>query len=144
MYASIDSDDANWIVALADVGPDGTEVELTRGFLKASHRAVDEARSQVWEPWHQHLESVPVPPNEVIEYAISLTATSNVFRRGHHIRLRIAGADNPRNPGDDVQLGFAHRPWHVVRNETVLHRIHHEPAYPSHLLLPVIPRETTG
>jgi predicted acyl esterase len=141
MYASIDADDANWIVALEDVYPDGTAVELTRGFLKASHRAVDKDRSKPWEPWHPHLESEPVPPNEVINYDISLTAMSNVFRRGHRIRLRITGSDNPKNPGDDPQLGYAHRPWHVVRNETVLHRVHHEPAYPSHLLVPVIPRD---
>ena len=45
LHAAIDAEDTNWIVALADVAPDGTAVELTRGFLKASHRALDEERS---------------------------------------------------------------------------------------------------
>ncbi|HEY7973442.1 MAG TPA: CocE/NonD family hydrolase, partial [Xanthobacteraceae bacterium] len=61
-YASIDQDDTNWIVILKDVGPDVAvqsvregerevpknlpEREVTRGWLKASHRAVDPARSK--------------------------------------------------------------------------------------------------
>ena len=57
LHAAIDQDDTNWIVILKDVGPDVSvrtarpgevdvpkdlpERELTRGWLKASHRAVD-------------------------------------------------------------------------------------------------------
>ena len=57
LYASLDQDDTNWIVILKDVGPDVSvqtaregerevpddlpERELTRGWLKASYRAVD-------------------------------------------------------------------------------------------------------
>src|SRR3954466_14810674 len=57
LFAAIDQDDTNWIVILKDVGPDvGVqsaregereitpdlhERELTRGWLKASHRAID-------------------------------------------------------------------------------------------------------
>jgi len=68
VYAAIDQDDTNWIVILKDVGPDVSvrtarpgeidipddlpERELTRGWLKASHRAVDPARSKPWRPWH--------------------------------------------------------------------------------------------
>ncbi len=139
LHASIDSDDANWIAAISDVRPDGSTVEISRGFLKASHREVDEARSEPWLPYHPHRSAEPVPPNEVIEYAIELSPTSNVFRAGHRIRLEISGADNPGNPGDELELGFGHRPWHVARSVTVLHRIHHEPDYPSHLLVPLIP-----
>ncbi len=57
LYAAIDQDDTNWIAILKDVGPDVSvmsvregereipknlhEREITRGWLKASHRAVD-------------------------------------------------------------------------------------------------------
>ena len=139
LYASIDSEDANWIVALSDVAPDGSSVELSRGFLKASHRALDEQRSRPEMPHHPHRTAEPVPVDDVVEYAIELLPTSNVFLAGHRIRLDITGADNPRNPGDELELGFGHRPWHVMRSVTVLHRVHHEPAYPSHVLVPVIP-----
>ena len=61
-------DDTNWIVVLKDVGPDVSvmsvregerevpkilhEREITRGWLKASHRATDPTRSKPWWPWH--------------------------------------------------------------------------------------------
>src|SRR6266513_3141270 len=60
-------DDTNWIVILKDVGPDVgvqtardgerdiselPERELTRGWLKASHRAIDPTRSLPGRPWH--------------------------------------------------------------------------------------------
>ena len=139
LHASIDSDDANWIVALSDVAADGRATEISRGFLKASHRELDPERSQPWLPFHPHTSAEPVPPGEVLEYAIELSPTSNAFRAGHRIRLEITGADNPHNPGDELELGFGHRPWHVVRSVTVVHRVHHEPDHPSYLLVPVIP-----
>ncbi len=42
LFAAIDQPDTNWIVALKDVDA-ASEREVTRGYLKASHRAVDEA-----------------------------------------------------------------------------------------------------
>jgi predicted acyl esterase len=45
LHAAIDAEDTNWIVALADIAPDGSLVELTRGYLKASPRAIDTERS---------------------------------------------------------------------------------------------------
>jgi predicted acyl esterase len=126
------------------VAPDGSSVELSRGFLKASHRELDDDRSLPWLPYHPHQKTDPVPENEVVEYAIEMSPTANVFKAGHRIRLDITGADNPRNPGDEVELGFGHRPWYVARPVTVLHRVHHEPAYPSHLLVPMIPRKARG
>ena len=66
LHAAIDQDDTNWIVALKDLGPDVSvrtarpgemdipdtlpEREITRGWLKASHRAVDPERSKPWRP----------------------------------------------------------------------------------------------
>jgi predicted acyl esterase len=68
LYAEIDQEDTNWIVVLKDVGPDVSvrtqregerfvpddlpERELTRAWLKASHRAVDSILS---DPSHGRL-----------------------------------------------------------------------------------------
>jgi putative CocE/NonD family hydrolase len=68
LFAAIDQDDTNWFVTLKDIGPDVSvrsvregerdlpddlhERELTRGWLKASHRALDPKRSKPWRPWH--------------------------------------------------------------------------------------------
>ena len=83
LYASIDQEDTNWIVILKDVGPDVSvrtaregerfvpdnlpERELTRCWLKASHRALDLTRSKPWAPWHPLTMEAqkPVVPGEV-------------------------------------------------------------------------------
>ena len=88
LYAAIDQDDTNWIVVLKDVGPDVSvhtarpgegdfpadlpERELTRGWLKASHRAIDLERSKPWRPWHPLTRSAqqPVEPGKIEEYKI--------------------------------------------------------------------------
>jgi len=70
---------------------------LTRGWLKASHRALDPARSKPWRPWHPLTRQAQqkVTPGAITEYAIEILATANLFRRGHRICVEIAGADMP-------------------------------------------------
>jgi len=100
LYAAIDQDDTNWIIVLKDVGPDVSvrtaregerdvpstlpERELTRGWLKASYRALDEKRSKPWEPFHKLTQDAiaPVKPGEVVEYQIQVLATANQFKAG--------------------------------------------------------------
>ena len=140
LHAATDQTDTNWIVALADVAPDGGEFEFTRGFLKASHRALDEERSEPWMPYHPHLEPEPVIPGEVYEYAIELSPTSIVLKPGHRLKLSITSLDHALDPGPQLLLGSGHMPWHLCSSKTTLHKIYHDLARPSHLLLPIIPR----
>jgi len=156
LYAAIDQDDTNWFVSLKDVGPDPSvrtvregerelpkhlpERELTRGWLKASHRAIDPARSKPWRPWHPLTRAAQkkVVPGEITQYAIEIMATANLFRRGHRICLEIAGADLPTGVGAATNAEYV--PNHICSSKTTLHKIHHDGRYPSHLLLPVIPQ----
>jgi predicted acyl esterase len=141
LYASIDQEDTNWMVALRDVAPDGSELELNRGFLKASHRAVDESKSEPWKPYHPHRDPEPVVPGEIHEYAIELNSMSNVFKVGHRIKLEITSMDHPRALPARIEIGGPiHLPYHVCSSKTTFHKIYHEEEYPSHLLLPVTPR----
>lgn len=52
-----------------------TEDIVTRGWLRASHRAVDDTRSTEWEAWHPHTSAEPIPP------ASPSTSTSPSCRR---------------------------------------------------------------
>ncbi|MEA2418279.1 MAG: uncharacterized protein QOE60_485 [Thermoleophilaceae bacterium] len=138
VFAALDAEDTNWMVSLLDVYPDGMEVELTRGFLKASHRAVDEERSDPWRPWHPHTDSEPVVPGEIEQYRIELSPLSTVIRAGHRIKLSISCMDHAHWPPIDPELGTGHQPWHVCRNETVSHTVFHDAGRPSHVLLPFV------
>ena len=131
LLASISTPDTNWIVVLKDVWPDNTQVELTRGWLKASHRALDENKSRPYQPYHTHRNPEPAVPGRIYEYAIEVRPTSNVFRSGHRIRLEIASADWP---GKTI-----FEPDHLSSTQTTLHSIYHDKNYPSRLVLPIIP-----
>lgn len=154
LYASLDQEDTNWIVILKDVGPDVSvrtareaetqvptnlpERELTRGWLKASHRALDPKRSKPWKPWHPLTKEAwkPVKPGEVELYAIEILPTANLFKRGHRICLEITSLDLPTGVAGATNVEYI--PYHICSSKTTLHKIYRNEKYPSHLLLPII------
>ncbi len=140
LHAAIDQDDTNWIVIVRDVAPDGRERELSKGFLKASHRAVDAGRSKPWEPYHLHTHKDPVKPGEVYAYALALAPIANVFRTGHQLKLVITCMDHAKLRTAAGSVGDSHAPWHLCSSRTTMHQIFHDPDHPSHLVAPVIPK----
>jgi uncharacterized protein len=154
LHAAINQSDTNWIVILKDVGPDVSvqtaregerqvpanllERELTRGWLKASHRALDEKRSRPGRPWHPLTRETqkPVTPGEIVEYQIEILATANCFKAGHRIAVDITALDVPTGVAGATNAEYV--PYHVCSSRTVVHHVHHDPKHPSHLLLPVL------
>lgn len=156
LFASIDQDDTNWIIAVSDLGPDVSvrtgrdgernvpsdlpEREITRGWLKASQRSLDPQRSKPWKPWHKLTRAArkPIVPGEVNDYAIELMASANLFKSGHRICIDITSVDVPTGVGGATNVEYV--PYHICSSRTVLHRIYHDEQHPSHLLLPLIPQ----
>ena len=68
LYASCTASEALFFVSLWDVDPKGKESLLTRGWLRGSHREVDQKRSKAWQPFHPHTKSQPLTPGEIYEY----------------------------------------------------------------------------
>jgi predicted acyl esterase len=154
LFASIDQDDTNWIIILKDIGPDVSvrtaregevfvpdlpERELTRGWLKASHRALDPGRTKPWRPWHRltRAAQAKVLPGEVVEYRVELMSSANLFERGHRVCLEVTSLDLPTGSGFGNNCEYV--PYHVCSSKTVVHNIYHNEQYPSRLLLPVVP-----
>ena len=113
------------MVDIHDIGEDGSERLVSKGWLKASHRAIDERRSKPYQPFHPHKESVPVKPGEILEYAIEIRETSNVFKVGHRLQLVIKGADSPYE--DPIW-------FHLPNMKKTEHRIYHDRVNISYLL----------
>jgi predicted acyl esterase len=130
LEASIDIDDTNWMIDLVDVDPEGNRQLLSNGYLKAAHRALDQAKSKPYYPVHPRQDPVPVPPGEVIEYAIAMMPTANVFQKGHSMELII------RNQDDILSRLGTWGKYMLPFMRTVTHDIHFGKSY---LLLPVIP-----
>jgi len=112
---------------------------LTRGWLKASNRALDPSRSLPWKPWHRLTReaSKKVIPGEIVAYAIEILATANLFRRGHRICIEISSLDLPTGVSGATNVEYI--PYHIGSSRLTLHKIYHDAKHPSHLLLPIIP-----
>lgn len=76
-------------------------------------------------------------PGEVYPVTIKLYPTSNIFKKGHRIRLDVSSSNFPRfdlNPNTGEPLNDNRRV------QTAVNTVHHDRQRPSHILLPVIPR----
>jgi uncharacterized protein len=106
---------------------------ITTGWLKASLRALDEARSRPFEPVPALDARRPLQPGEVIQVDIPLGPSATLFRTGEQLRLVVAGRWLwPRNP---LTGGF---PAAYERGPRGRCTLHWGPDHAARLLIPVI------
>jgi putative CocE/NonD family hydrolase len=79
------------IVRLSDIAPDGRRTKLSWGWLLASHRRIDPARSNPTEIVHDHSSAAALQlvPGRRTEIRLSLNPIANLFRAGHRLELEI-------------------------------------------------------
>jgi hypothetical protein len=146
VYAAIDKPDANFIATLWHVEPSGKHTLVTKGYLRASHRAVDASRSTVGRPFHPFTDPMPATPGEVMELQIAFSAMSIYFRAGHRLELEIGCSDAYVAPADSTGMGAVvedkMNAMGVLPSSTLIYyTIFRDRDHPSHLLLPVLPDE---
>ena len=101
--------DGAFFTYLEDVAPDGKVVYITEGELRALHRKVtgEDLGHVVLGPKHsfRRKDGEQLKPGENTELKIGMYATSVMIKKGHKIRVAIAGQDASnfrRVPGDSV------------------------------------------
>jgi putative CocE/NonD family hydrolase len=124
LYAKSSAVDTDFTAKLVDVAPNGLVLNLTEGILRARYRESTAAAS-------------PIVPGQVYEYKIDLWSTSNVFLKGHKIRVEVSSSNFPRfdrnlNSGKDSSTDAT-----IVK---ATNSILHDQRHPSALVLPVVPR----
>jgi uncharacterized protein len=132
LFGSSSAPDTVWFVKVFDVAPSGAPVQVTKGILKASFRAIDAARSRPGQPYHPFNKQDLLEPDRIYEFQIELSPLCRTFKQGHRLELQIASEDIHYTNflrQIDVQL----LPWPVENT------VHHDARHPSHLLVPVIP-----
>lgn len=119
-------------VTLTEVRPDGQERYIQNGWLRASHRRLDTARSTELRPRHTHLErdAAPLPPGQFVPIRVELFPFAHVFRAGSRIRLSVEA------PGGNRPLWT----FNVLpASQPVYNWIAHSVGRPSRIVLPVVP-----
>ena len=110
-----------------DIPKDLPERELTRGWLKASHRAIDPERSKPWRPWHPLTRAAqkPVEPGKIEEYKIEILTTGNLFKAGHRQSVSTSPASTCRAAWPVPTMSnmrpiifAAARPWYIRSSMT--------------------------
>ena len=133
IFAAIDQDDTNFILRLWDVAPGGGRQLVTTGFLKASHRELDEERTSYGDPYHPHTRAVPVEPGAIEEYVIRLYPFAAAFLPGHRLELELS-CDEPLT--DDHNSLLPPDAFHLPVGRPVTHKVFRDAAHPSRLVLP--------
>jgi len=127
LYASTTVRDTDFTAKLVDVFPNGDARNLTDGILRVRYR--------------HGLEKVELAqPGEIYPLTIDTGVTSNVFLKGHRIRVEISSSNFPRF---DRNLNTGRGLADETVMKTAQQTVYHSQLFPSHLLLPVIP-ETSG
>lgn len=100
LVAASSASDTDWYAKLSDVAPDGSESLIEEGALRASHRALDPARSTPARPYHTHTDPTPVEPNRFYGYDVEIWPTAYRLAPGHRLQLRLTSSDLPTHlPG---------------------------------------------
>jgi predicted acyl esterase len=100
LVAASTATDTDWYAKLADVAPDGSESIITEGALRASHRALDRAKTTPERPYHTHSDPKPIAAGRFYAYDVEIWPTAYRLDRGHRLQLRLTSTDLPTHlPG---------------------------------------------
>jgi uncharacterized protein len=122
LFAATSVRDTDFTAKFCDVYPDGRSYNLAEGLMRASGLKFADKPELI-------------NPGQPYEYIITLGNTSQLFRKGHRIRIQISSSNFPlfdrnMNTGNEIgkdKLG-------IIAKQTVFH----QPGYASYLGLPVI------
>jgi uncharacterized protein len=127
LFVSADTPDADWVVKLIDVHPDGAAYNLTVGILRGRFR-------------DSELEPKMLTPGEVYKIVVDLGPVAAQLAPGHRLRVDVCGAycplfDRNANTADGI---FGQST--AIATESVFH----SPTRPSRIILPVRSESTAA
>lgn len=122
LYASSSAPDTDFAVKLAEVRPDGISVNVQSAVYRASNR-------------ESFIKPAFLGKGRVYRFEIPVGNTSMLFKKGHRIRLQIAGSNFPEY-GRNLQTGADNGT--TLKTEKAHQTVYHDRAHPSCLVLPVM------
>lgn len=102
------------------------------GFLRVSHRELDQRNSRPEQPWHTHLREQPLKAGEVVPVDIEIWPSSTLFRKNEQLTVVVQSSDIQTYAPGVIATG------HTKTRNRGIHIIHAGGQYDSHLLVPVV------
>ena len=131
LWVGSSSGDTDLEVTVTEVRPDGTEIYVQSGWLRASQRALDDEASTELRPVQTHLEAdaAPLDDGELTLARVEVFPFAHPFRAGSRLRLTVdaPGGNRPVWAFDTT----------ISDGETVT--VGHGGRTPSRLVLAVVP-----
>lgn len=126
------AEDTDLQVTISEVRPDGKELYVQSGFLRASDRVLDEGRSTATNPvpTYRASDAKPLPVGEATEVRVPILPITYAFRTGSRIRITITA------PGGDRPAWTFATP---AAGAEVTDTVSLGGSRPSKLVLPVVP-----
>ncbi|MGZ4211748.1 MAG: CocE/NonD family hydrolase [Actinomycetota bacterium] len=152
LWVSSLAPDTEFFVQLIDQAPSGARTYIQRGVLKASHRAIDNTRSDcidphtnirescvtlsgsrragalMYRPWRPDTNPQQITPGTPYNYLIEIWPAGWIFRPGHRLVVTVEAP-----PASDSI--YAYIPTTLPTINTILH----DAAHPSYIMLPFVP-----
>jgi predicted acyl esterase len=105
------------------------------GWLRVSHRELDEKQSTSYQPVHKHTREIKLKAGEIVPVEIEFWPSSTLFEVGEKLRVVVQGSDIYWYPTE------MHTNGHTATVNKGKHVIYSGGKYDSHLLVPVIPAD---
>ncbi|MCL4517589.1 MAG: peptidase S15, partial [Thaumarchaeota archaeon] len=162
LFVSSSTTDADLFLVLRVFDPKGKEVvfqgaldphtPIAQGWLRASHRKLDNSLSTPYRPYHSHDALEPLVPDKIYELDVEIWPTCIVVPKGYKISFTVRGKDYEYSGETDRLTTFANefkgcgpfihtdprdRPESVFGGKTTLHSRN------SFVLLPIIPKKSS-
>jgi putative CocE/NonD family hydrolase len=124
LFASSTAVDTDFTAKLVDLWPCGFAQQIACGIIRARYRG-------------SRREARMITPGRIHGYSIDMWSSSNLFLKGHRIRLEISSSNFPqfdRNMNTGNPVSEDETPIVAVQ------RVFHDEKHKSRMILPIIPR----
>ncbi|MGF1556356.1 CocE/NonD family hydrolase [Paucihalobacter sp.] len=121
LYVSSDVKDTDFTLKLIDVAPDGTAYNLDETIQRVRYR-------------EGYDKEVFMEEGKVYKIDLTPLATSNVFKKGHRIRIEISSSNFPRFARN---LNTGGNNYDESVGVIATNKVHHSKTYPSQIRIPI-------
>ncbi|MGA0803228.1 MAG: CocE/NonD family hydrolase, partial [Ilumatobacteraceae bacterium] len=129
LWITSSAEDTDLEVTLSEIRPDGSEVYIQSGWLRASHRVLDDSKSTELQPVHTHIaaDAVELAPGEITAVRVDIFPVAHPIRSGSRLRVTIDA------PGGNRGV-WKFRTLSAGESVSIVHDAEH----PSAIVLPIV------